>query len=244
MARVVCIVQARTGSTRLPGKVLKNLVGRPMLAHVIDRLKACSAYDAIVVATTVARRDDQVAELAAGAGVGVFRGDEEDVLSRYAQAAVEFDAEVVVRVTADCPLIDPVISAETVRYFLSGDFDYVGAGVGGGFPRGLDTEVFSRGVLMEVHEVAEDRPSREHVTYWIYNHPERFRLGQYQAPAELRRPQYRLCVDEEDDFRLISEIYGRLYRPCEIIDVRRVIDLLDREQALATVNSGVSQKMP
>jgi len=241
--RVVCIVQARTGSSRLPGKVLKELAGRPMLAHLIERLKACAAYDRIVVATTVNRRDDPVAELAGGAGVGVFRGDEEDVLSRYARAAVEFGAEVVVRVTADCPLVDPVTSAETVRYFLSGDFDYAGAGVGSGLPRGLDTEVFTRAALEEAHRMATDQPSREHVTYYIYHHPERFRLAPpYEAPPELQRSHYRLCVDEEDDFRLISEVYRRLYRPGEIIDIRDVIRLLDREPALAAINSGVAQK--
>jgi len=225
------------------GKVLKELAGRPMLAHLIDRLKACAAFDRIVVATTVNRRDDPIAGLAGEAGVEVFRGDEEDVLSRYAGAAAQADAGVVVRVTGDCPLIDPVTSENTVRYFLSGAYDYAAAGVGSGLPRGLDTEVFTRAALEEAHQLAADRPSREHVTYYIYHHPERFRLAPpYEAPPELQRSHYRLCVDEEDDFRLISEIYRRLYRPGLIIDIREVVDLLDREPALAALNSGVVQK--
>jgi spore coat polysaccharide biosynthesis protein SpsF len=243
LPKVVCIVQARTGSCRLPGKVLKSLAGRPLLAQLIDRLKACAAYDRIVVATTIDKRDDPVAELAQQVGVGIFRGDEEDVLSRYAGAAAESGAGVIVRVTGDCPLIDPVTSEATVRYFLSDDYDYAAAGVGGGFPRGLDTEVFTAAALFEAHELATDQASREHVTYYLYTHPDRFKLApEYQAPPALRRPGWRLCVDEEADFRLITEIYNRLYRPGAIIDFRDVVRLLDREPALAAINGNVAQK--
>lgn len=240
--KVVCVLQARTGSSRLPGKVLRELMGQPMIFHIIERLKKVSLFDDIVVATSDRASDLPVAAIAGECGVSCFRGDEEDVLARYAGAVALTKADVVVRVTGDCPLIDPVTSAETVRYFLSGNFDYVGAGVGSGFPRGLDTEVLTAAALLEAHKSATDRPSREHVTYYVYSHAERFRLGEYGAPPELRRPGWRLCVDEENDFQLIREIYRWLYRSGEIIDFREVVRLLDREPALLNINSGVVQK--
>ena len=242
MSKIVCIVQTRTGSSRLPGKVLKLLVGQPMLSHLIDRLKAAKLLDEIIIATTTLDQDLPVVELARQAGVKCYRGDEDDVLSRYIGAAKEAKADVVVRVTGDCPLIDPVTVDNVVSCFLNHDFDYVGAGVSTGFPRGLDTEVFTWQTLLDVHHSGHEKPDREHVTYYIHRHPERFKLGYYQAPPELRCPGFRLCVDEEDDFRLINEIYQCLYRPGEIIDIKKVIELLKSNPELALINAHVKQK--
>jgi len=242
MARVVCVVQARMGSNRLPGKVLRELEGKPMLSHLLERLKLCRTFDQVVVATSLLEQDRPVAELARREGLSCFCGDEDDVLSRYVGAACQTGAEVVVRITGDCPLIDPVTSDDAVRYFLANAYDYVAAGVGTGFPRGLDTEVFTREALWEADRLGRDNASREHVTYFINHHPEMFNLGYYQAPPELRRPDWRLCVDEEDDFQLIREIYRRLCRPGEIVDVREVVHLLDREPHLAEINSHIRQK--
>jgi len=243
LRRVVCIVQARTGSTRLPGKVLKPLVGRPMLAHLIERLQATRMLNGIVVATTHLPQDRPIVELAEQAGVMWYTGPEEDVLARYAGAAEMAGAEVVVRITSDCPLIDPVTVDEVVRFYLAYDYDYVGAGVGSGFPRGLDTEVFSRSALERAHELARDAASREHVTLYIYRHPELFRVASYPAPQNLRHPEWRLCVDEEDDFRLIEIICRRLYRPGSIIDIRDVVRLLEAEPELSRINAHVRQKV-
>ena len=243
LLRVICIVQARTGSSRLPGKVLKPLAGRPMLAHLIERLQAARSLHGIVIATTEHERDLPIVELAGRAGVGCFRGDEDDVLSRYVGAAEAAGADVVVRITSDCPLIDPVTVDNVVRYFLDHEYDYVAAGVGSGFPRGLDTEVCSRRALLEAHRLGRGKPDREHVTYFIHHHPEMFKLGYYLAPPELHHPEWRLCVDEEDDFRLIDLIYRRLYRPGEIIDIRRVVELLENEPELVQINAHVRQKI-
>jgi len=242
MPKIVCIVQARTGSTRLPGKVLKLMVGRPMLSHLIDRLKPATLFEEIIIATTTLDQDLPVVELAKQAGVKYYRGDKDDVLSRYVGAAKEAKTDVVVRVTSDCPLIDPVTVDNVVTYFLHHDFDYVGAGVSTGFPRGLDTEVFTWQALLKAHYLGHEKPDREHVTYYIHRHPERFKLGYYQAPPELRYPGFRLCVDEENDFRLINEIYQRLYFPGEIIEIKKVIELLKKEPKLALMNVHVKQK--
>jgi len=227
----------------LPGKVLKTLVGRPMLEHLIERLQRCKTLDVLTIATTTLAQDDPIAELAKQAGAVCFRGPEDDVLARYVGAAKMVEADIVVRITSDCPLIDPVTVDNVVRYFLASAYDYVAAGVGSGFPRGLDTEVVGAEVLMRAHREAHDVPSREHVTWYIHRHPELFHLGYYPAPPELRHPDWRLCVDEEADFQLIEEIYGRLYRAGEIIDIREVVNLLEREPQLRHINAKVRQKV-
>lgn len=243
MPEVACIVQARTGSTRLPGKVLKTLAGRPMLSHLIERLKEAVTLDTIVIATTHLPQDDPIVALAEQHRVAWYRGSQEDVLGRYAGAAEMVNAEVVVRITSDCPLIDPVTVDNVVRYFLAHEYDYVAAGVGSGFPRGLDTEVCTREALMKAHRLAEDAPFREHVTLYIHRHPEIFRLASYPAPPELHHPDWRLCVDEEDDFRLVEEIYKRLYRPGSPMDIREVVRLLENEPQLLQINAHVRQKV-
>lgn len=241
-SKVVAIVQARSGSTRLPGKVLKILAGRPMLLHVIERVKACNMLDDIVIATTSLRQDRPIIKLAEQAGVSWFAGSEKNVLQRYVKAAQMSHADVVVRVTSDCPLIDPVTVDNTVMFFEVNSYDYVVAGVESGFPRGLDTEVFTLDSLVKADRRSMIESYREHVTPYIYNHPEEFFVGKFPAPSELYRPGWRLCVDEEDDFKLVDEIYKRLYRPETIIDIRQVVKLLDKSPDLLKINAGVRQK--
>jgi len=237
----VGIVQARTGSTRFPGKVLKPLAGRPLLSHIIERLRSAGSLDTIVIATTASSQDRPVIDLAERAGVAWYAGSEQDVLARYAEAAEMVRADLVVRVTGDCPLIDPDTVDGVVRYFRAHDFDYVGAGAADGLPRGLDTEIFTREALDRAHRLAQGTPAREHVTLYIYRHPEQFRCDRYPAPAALQRPGRRLCVDEEADYRLLAHIYDRLYRPGEIIEIRDVLALLDREPELLKINAHVRQ---
>ncbi len=218
--RTVCISQARMTSTRLPGKVLMEAAGRPLLAHHLGRLARCRRIDALVLATTVNAADDPVADLAESLGATVFRGDEQDVLSRYAGAAAAAGAEVVVRVTADCPLIDPVLVDLAVAAFLAGreerpPLDYLNVDVGR-FPRGLDAEVFTRAALDEAAAVAADPAEREHVTAYIYRRPDRFRLGAPLGPepeaagaADAVAGQ-RWCVDEPADLLLVRRLLEAL----------------------------------
>lgn len=242
MKKTACIVQARTGSTRLPGKVLKPLKGKPMLAHIIERLKQAKLLDYIIIATSYLEQDRPIVESAQKNDVLSFAGSEDDVLLRYAKAAKTVDADTIVRVTGDCPLIDPVTVDNTVAFFKNNDYDYVGAGISTGFPRGLDTEVFSKEALIRANAAAKDAPSREHVTYYMYMHPDEFRIGYYYAPPGMKYPEWRLCVDERDDFRLIEEIYERLYRKDEIINIEEVIKLLKNSPELLKINSNVVQK--
>lgn len=244
MLKVIAIVQARMGSTRLPGKVAKKVKDKPMLTHLLERLKYTEELDQIIVATSKKEQDDRVAEIAEESGISCFRGSEHDVLLRYIAAARENNADVIVRITGDCPLIDPDTIDEIIKDFISSEVEYMGHS---GYPRGLDTEVFYLKSLFKAEEMIsreeeqEDNSYREHVTLYIYRHPEDFKIDFYEAPDELRR-DYRLCVDEQADFNLIIEIYKRLYKPGEIIDICDVIELLDNNPELAEMNSNVQQK--
>lgn len=207
----VAIVQARMGSSRLPGKVLKPILGRPMLAHLIQRLRLAKTIGRIVVATTNCSGDDPIESTARAQGIDCFRGSERDVLSRYAEAAKLFSAEVVVRVTADCPLIDPDVVDQAVLLYRSGAtaLDYVSNVLERSFPRGLDVEVFSPRLLEELFPVAFAPEEREHVTLYVARHRDRYRVAHFHADKDYS--PYYLTVDSPEDFQLIEKIFETLY---------------------------------
>lgn len=208
---VVAIVQARAGSTRLPGKVLRPILGRPMLARVIERLRLSETLHRIVVATTDLPQDDAVARIATEMGVGVFRGDEADVLSRYVDAAREFQADVIVRVTADCPLIDAQVLDQIVSTYLArvAELDYVSNTIKRTYPRGLDVEVFPWRTLDRLDRVSRSAAEREHVTLHVLHHPECYRIAQVRHPLD--HSAHYWTVDTEQDFQLATAVYEVLY---------------------------------
>ena len=195
MGRVVAIVQARLGSTRLPGKVMREVAGKPLIGHMLDRLARCERLDQVVVATP--DEDHELIAYVEERGVAIYRGAEHDVLSRYVGAAREQGAEVVVRLTADCPLIDPVLVDQVVEFFLTGSFDYASNTLERGFPRGMDVEVFSIEALERADAETSDPQEREHVTLYLYRHPDRFRTGHFEL---------RLTVDTPADFALVEKM--------------------------------------
>ena len=208
--RVVIIVQARMGSSRLPGKVLMDLHGRPLLERQIERLRRSMTADAIVIATSTHARDDAIVQAAERLGLGVFRGQEDDVLARYAGAADVFGADVVVRVTADCPLIDPGILDRCVARLLADDeLDYVSNTIERTYPRGLDVEVLRHGVLEVAHREAAEPDDREHVTRFVWRQPERFRLGGEAAAED--HSALRWTVDTQEDLDVVRAVYDALY---------------------------------
>ncbi|PWC90499.1 spore coat protein [Azospirillum sp. TSH100] len=214
--RIVAISQARMTSTRLPGKVLMPAAGRPLLAHHLERLSRTPRLDAVVLATTVNTTDDPVAACAQGLGITVFRGDEQDVLGRFAGAAALAGADLVVRVTADCPLIDPALVGRLIATFQqSQPLDYLSID-STRYPRGLDAEIFPRRLLDEAAATATDPAEREHVTPYIYNHPDRFRLGMALVPDISADPAdswlegQRWCVDEPADYELVRRLLEAL----------------------------------
>jgi spore coat polysaccharide biosynthesis protein SpsF len=239
LGRVVAIIQARIGSTRLPGKVLEDVGGRTMLARVVRRVRRATLLDAVVVATTERPADDAITAECAGLDVAVFRGSEPDVLDRYCQAARTHAADTIVRITSDCPLADPTVLDGVVRAYASGLYDYASNFLERRHPRGLDTEVIRRSALERAWGEANQPHHRAHVTPYIYENPECFRL--LSVPAESDLSAHRWTVDTPEDLHLVRELYARLGND-DHFGWQEVLALVEREPALAALNRGVVQK--
>jgi spore coat polysaccharide biosynthesis protein SpsF len=214
------------------------LAGKPLLEHLLERLSTLGGASRVVVATSVDPANDVLVELAERMGVGVFRGDEEDVLGRYVEVARKWEAEDVVRVTGDNPLTDlPLIETLTRRHVETGsDYTYV---PGDALLMGILSEVISRRALETSHREGEDRHRSELVTLYIKENPGRFRIERVELPGELYRPEYRLTVDNPEDVVLMERIFDTLYRPGRILQTIEAIRLLDAEPELAAINARV-----
>jgi spore coat polysaccharide biosynthesis protein SpsF len=237
---ILAILQARMSSTRLPGKVLKPILGEPMISRQLERLNRARGFDSLLVATSTDRTDDAIELLCAENGIDCFRGSLKDVLDRFYQAAKAFKADNVVRLTGDCPLIDPQIVDKVIDFHLAGRFDYTSNKIDETFPDGLDVEVFGFNCLEQAWNEAALPSEREHVTPFIYKHPGRYRLGSYRNAVDLS--SLRLTVDDEPDFDLVTRIYGALYPGNPEFTTRDILDLLDREPGLISLNSGILRK--
>lgn len=237
--RVVAIIQARMGSTRLPGKILRPLAGKPVLRRVIERVRAANVFDEVVVATTVRDIDDPAADAAADFGATVVRGDENDVLSRYGLAAKTSAAEAIMRITADCPLIDPDVLGAMVDRFRSGDADLVSNCVRRTFPRGLDAELFTRSALDVMLAQAAAPAEREHVTPFLYANPGRFRIVSHEGRTDLS--DYRLTLDTPEDFDLLHRVFAAAADP-DAIRLAEVIALFEAHPDWRSINAHIEQK--
>lgn len=214
IGRVVLIIQARMGSTRLPGKSMMLLAGRPLVKRIIERVQRCGKIDTIVLATTRKPDDDVLCTVAAGAGVGVFRGSENDLVDRYYQAAVQFGADYIVRLPADNPVVEPGEIDRIVEHYLMSDDDFSSnlyQILENGYPDGLGAEVFSLKALSIVRDIATEPRNREHPHTYFYEHPEMFKIGTVQCPREFSRPDLVLDVNTQDQFDFIERIYDSLY---------------------------------
>lgn len=240
--KIMAIIQARMGSTRLPGKILKKVNDKTLLEYQLERVQASSLLDEIILATTRNKIDDFVAQFVYQLGFNVYRGSENDVLSRYYEAAVEFKADVIVRLTSDCPLIDPEVIDEVIRLYLSrdNDIDYASNGLERTFPRGLDVEVFSFEALQASHENALLERDREHVTSYIYTNQDQFRLVNYKSERNLSN--HRWTVDTQEDFELISKILKKIYPFNRSFKSQDVLDLLEENPEWSEINAHIEQK--
>ncbi|MBI5643506.1 MAG: glycosyltransferase family protein [Deltaproteobacteria bacterium] len=217
------VIQARMGSTRLPGKVLKDLSGRPMLSHIIERLKAVRNSDVLIVATSTNKADNAVEEFCSREGVDCFRGDEGDVLDRYYKTALHFKLDHIVRATADNPLVDPVEVSRLIDLHHKENADYTHSF--GKLPIGVGAECFSFGSLERSWRDGVKPNHREHVNEYIQERPEAFRIEELDIPVEKRAPNLRLTVDTPEDFKRAEMIYEKLSRAGELITTEDAIRL-------------------
>ncbi|MDD5774337.1 MAG: glycosyltransferase family protein [Candidatus Omnitrophica bacterium] len=239
--RATAIIQARTGSTRLPGKVLSRIKNKTMLEHVAGRVLKAHSIKGVVVATTVQKEDLAIVRVASGRGYPVYCGSETDVLDRYYQAARLFGLDHIVRITADCPLIDPGVIDRVVRfYFNARGVDYASNTLERSFPRGLDVEVFRFAALEKAWKGAHKACQREHVTPYIYQNPSQFRIASYKNTDDYS--SYRWTVDTQEDLKLVRKIYNLLYGRKPGFSLRDVLDVMQRYPRLADINKRVSQK--
>ena len=241
--RVVILIQARMGSTRLPGKHLKKVLGKPLIAYLLERLRRVKNADAIVLATTVNPLDDQLVDFSKNQKLPYFRGSEEDVLDRFYQCAREFKADVIVRITGDCPLIDPAVIDQVIHYYLknTASLDYASNTEQRTFPRGMDVEVFSFASLEKVAAEAKRTEEREHVTPYYYRHPELFRIGSVTRPKDESR--YRWTVDTAEDFKLVATILENIYPKKPDFTLEDLLELFNEHPEWIKINAQVKQKM-
>jgi len=241
--RIHAIVATRMTSTRLPVKVLLPLGGKPALTRLVERLRRSRYLDGIVIATTTNPEDDIVADTARGEGVHFYRGSEEDVLARTVEAAEAFRADYIVQVTSDCPLIDAdTIDAVIERMLEHPYLDYVGNHLVRTYPLGFCAEIFRTDELRRIERQTSDPADREHVSLYYYEHPERYKLSNVEAPHMLRHPEYRLTLDTEDDYVLIRHLFEMLYPHKPGFTLYDLVRYLQSHEEWAGINRHIVQK--
>lgn len=241
--RIVASIEARMGSSRLPGKVLMDVGGQPALRRVVDRLRASRLLDDVVVATSTFPGDDAIAEWAAGYGVAVHRGSEDDVLQRVVDAQRAMASTMTVEVTGDCPLLDPELVDLGIETFFANDCDVACNVRIASFPQGADVQVFRTGALAEVAATVRDPAVREHVSLHFYENPERYRTVHMLATADRRAPNVRLQLDYAEDLEFIRAVYARLepeHGP--LFGVPAILDLLRQDPAIAAINAHCEER--
>jgi spore coat polysaccharide biosynthesis protein SpsF len=240
--KIVATIEARFASSRLPGKTLLEICGKPTLELIIERLRRSKFIKEVVIATTVNPDCNAIEDLAKRLNVGCFRGSEDDVLDRVLQSAKAYHADIIVEITGDETLIDPIIVDQTIEYYLKGDFDYVSNTLNRRYPRGLDAQVFGVNLLDEVSRLTNENADRENVSLYIYEHPERYKLGSVEAPEELNHPDWRWTLDTKEDFEFLKTIYEALYKTKKDFDSYDILNFLRKNPHVLKINERIQQK--
>ena len=241
--KIVATIEARMTSSRLPGKVLLELAGKPAVQQIVERLRRSRYVDEVVVATTDQPTDDPVAEMCGEIGCACFRGNEEDVLARVLGAARSVNGQLIVEITGDCPVIDWRHVDRLIEVFFTGEYDYV-ANVAGSrpYPVGFEVQVFPTSVLAETDRLTQNPVDHEHVSLYIYTHPERFRIHYVEAGPDLFHPEIEVTLDTREDYQLIQMIYQKLYPANPDFTAADVVGLLVAEPELLEVTRAVKRK--
>lgn len=241
MKKPILIVQARMSSQRLPGKELMTVRGLPLLGYQFDTLRSMESVEEVVLATSTHRSDDPLEAFAHSMDIPVFRGSLDDVLSRYYHCAQAFQAEHIVRICGDCPLIDQQVVERVIAGYLSGECDYASNVILRTFPRGMDTEVFSMDALERAHQEAKTAREREHVTLYFYEKPKEFQLINVSQDEDLSA--HRWCVDEMEDFRFVRRILRKLVDEEKEISMKSVLEILEEHPSWPDLNHHIEQRV-
>jgi len=239
--KVVCTIEARMTSTRLPGKVLLEVDGKPMLFYLVSRLKTISLVDEIVLATTVNGTDDVLEQFAQDSGISVYRGSERDVLGRVVEAASSTKADVVVRLTGDNPLCDPEIVEHMISTFLSNEVDYVGNAQVRSYPDGMEVEVISASALLRSSQSTSEERYREHACLYIRDNPSEYSMIDVLSPASTHWPELSLTLDEPMDYELISRVINIFGKERSLFGCVEIVKLLRKRPDLVALNAGVNR---
>jgi spore coat polysaccharide biosynthesis protein SpsF (cytidylyltransferase family) len=235
MKRTIAIIQARIGSTRLPGKSLMDLCGEPVLSHVLRRCQAIPGVDGVCCATTTNPRDDAVAELTTALGARPFRGSEDNVLARYRDVAVAMEADIVLRVTGDCPLIDPGVCGRVLALRAEHDADFATNNMPPSWPHGLDCEAFTAALLRRAADEATSPDDREHVTPWMRRRDAIRKVNLRSEQKDIAH--HRWTLDYPEDLEFLRALIGRFPKDGVLPDHQTVLDILDRSPSLAQLNA-------
>lgn len=242
MKRVVATIEARMRASRLPNKVMLPIMGRPSLGLMIERLKRSRTVDQILVATTTNQTDDVIVDLCQESTIPFYRGSEEDVLKRIIDAGMKFSADVIVRTTADCPLVDWRIADHLIKLYRSGDYDDVSNVIERSFPLGFDVEVFSFKKLQEIEKTATEQVYREHPPYYFYTHPKKFRLKNWKAKGKMNWPDLRVTLDTKEDYLVLTKIFEELYPKDSDFSAEDVVELLHQHPEWVAINSQIKHR--
>lgn len=238
MKNIVSIIQARTGSSRLPNKVMLSICGKPLLLRMVERVQRASLTGTLVIATSTNSEDDVIEELCSKEGLNCFRGSPADLLDRHYKAAVQFKADAVAKIPSDCPLIDPKIIDKVYEYFLEMDFDFVSNLHPATYPDGNDVEIFSFGVLETAWKEAVKDFEREHTTPFFWEKPDRFKIGNVKWETGLDfSASHRFTIDYEEDYIFIRTIFDELYEKNPNFDLHDILRLLDEKPYIRNINS-------
>lgn len=242
--KIVATIEARMTSIRLPGKVMLPFVGKPDLEIMIERLAKSRTIDQIVVATTLNHKDEPIIKLCRELDTPFYRGNEEDVLKRLVEAAQSVSADIVVETTSDCPVIDWRHVDHLVNLFFSGNYDYVSNIITRSFPIGFDVQVFPLSVLNQVARIAREHTYREHPSFFIYTHPQQFRLKNWRAREKMFWPDLRVTLDTPQDYQVLTQVFNSLYSKNPNFSAEDVVNFLKSHPEIVAINSQIKRKDP
>jgi len=236
LSKITIILQARTGSKRLPGKTLSKIEGKFLIWHIINRLKKVKSVDQIILATTKKTEDDILEKIGLQNNIFIFRGNSNNVLKRYYHCAKKFDADPIIRITGDCPLLDPLLIDQMIEFYLTHNYDYVSNTIKPTYPDGLDVEIFSFKILEKLMNKVSKQSDKEHVTSYIIENIKDFKVFNYENKTDLS--DIRLTVDEKQDLKLIRKIFS-LLQPKIIFSLNDIMKIINQNPKIIEMNKGI-----